>query len=631
MKSAINAIVGVIAILSPVQDVSADTSQVAELSVEPGKVVGQIDEKIYGQFFEHIYHSANGGLWGEMVWNRSFEELPDNVAKYWQSYGDGRGELTGDAFNNDHCLMIESGSGNETGVEQSPFFIEKGQVYHGSLWVRGDARGGLVVRLKDGDKQLAELPLAAPVEDWGEYVFDLLPDGSANNATLQVGIKNEGKIWLDQVSLMSNSARKTGGFRPDLLEAIADLRPPIIRWPGGAYATYYRWKDGIGPQYKRRKFPRYMWGDQDINSLGTDEFIELCRRVRAEPLIVVNIGVEDQGPSRAEFAQEARDWVEYCNGSVASKWGRVRAANGHREPFNVKYWEIDNEVWGMGLEPYCKAAAEFVTAMKTVDPTIKVAVLGGGEQDMKGEKEFNGLKWDTTVIEKCGVYADYISLHYYEHGLFDVGPANYEAYFELLSEVIEKSANPDMKIYCSEWNMLYTNDMRSGLYAGGLLNVFERQSEYFKIGGPALFLRHASAPDWDNAFINFDHYRWFPGCNYIIMKLWRDHYTPNRIELSGDMGKLNAVATKSTDGITLYIKAVNPTDKAIGVRLSVEESFEVESASMQLIAPDSLDANNSLDNPDAVRPVRAKVESLGQQIKFNMPRWSAGVVTIKGR
>ena len=180
--------------------------------------------------------------------------------------------------------------------------------------------------------------------------MELKPTASSDNAELQVGVRGPGKIWLDQVSLMPESWRQAGGFRPDLLQAIAGLRPPVIRWPGGCFASPYRWKDGIGPQHKRGPHPKNMWDDKEVNSFGTDEFIAMCRRVGAEPLIVINIGTPqwNRDVHGQRLPAGGADWIEYCNGPADSKWGKVRAANGHPEPYRVKYWEIDNETWQHG-------------------------------------------------------------------------------------------------------------------------------------------------------------------------------------------------------------------------------------------------------------------------------------------
>ena len=301
------------------------------LTLDPDKVLNRIDEKIYGHFFEHIYHSANGGLWGEMIWDRSFEGT-GSTTEHWKPYGPGKSEpCMENPLNGSRCRRI-SGQEGETGVQQTPLYIRANESYHGSLWCRGEGPAGLVVRLLRGRQTIAQQRLPAPTAEWREYGFEIKADAAADEATIQVGLRGKGLVWIDQASLMSEAARQCGGFRPDLLEAVAQLCPPVIRWPGGSFTSFYRWKDGIGPQYKRRPYPRPMWDDLDVNSLGTDEFIDLCRRVAAQPLVVVNIGVEDRPERRDQYCREACEWLEYCNGPAASTWGQVRAANGHPAP-----------------------------------------------------------------------------------------------------------------------------------------------------------------------------------------------------------------------------------------------------------------------------------------------------------
>jgi alpha-N-arabinofuranosidase len=765
------------------------------ISINPSKVEGRVDEKIYGHFLEHIYHSVNGGLWGELVWNRSFEEatgagrgkwtikddclvqskIADNVklvfgdnqwsdyefsleaqktdgaeaflilfrvlndekfywyniggwgnvqsalekavmgrgwgivgpivrnnietgkwykivvrcegahlqvklddktmldftdqtnphlkgcvglgtwntkAKYrnikvtsldgkilfeglpelkkekigtrfWQFYGKGQASLTEDNPLNSNWCQIISSETNEAGLEQKPFYIRKGEVYNGSIWVRGEAPDGMAAKLLDGDKIIDKVELAAPKNNWSELKFTFKPRVDAKDAMLQVGVKGKGKIWLDQVSLMAKSSEKVGGYRPDLLKAVADIRPPVIRWPGGCFASPYRWKDGIGPQYKRKVYPREIWDDLEINAYGTDEFIRMCKKIGAEPLIVVNIGTRawNDNPNEEEFLQDVLDWIEYCNGPVTSKWGNVRAENGHRKPYNVKFWEIDNETWGMGAENYIAAVRKFAPAMKKADPMIKLAVCGSGGFD---------LEWNRRMIDGCAELIDYLSIHHYENpDIFAKGPYNYERFIHQTGELITKSKNPNLKIYCSEWNA-QSIDWRTGLYAGGVLNAFERCSDVFEMAGPALFLRHLSATAWNNAFINLDYGSWFQAPNYVVMKLWRDHYAPNRISIEGDIKGLNVVATKSQNGKKVYFKVVNPSDNEREVNLTLSNGFKIKKTSMEVVSPGSLDARNSLENPDAVKPVKGKVEMSGQNVKFKLPSLSAAVVTIEG-
>ncbi len=157
--------------------------------------------------------------------------------------------------------------------------------------------------------------------------------------------------------------------------------------------------------------------------------------------------------------------------------------------------------------------------------------------------------------------------------------------------------------------------------------MFERCGDFFEIGGPALFLRHVSASAWDNAFVNFDHTGWFPAPNYVVMKLWRDHYAPHRIAVEGKTGDLNVVATKSEEGKTVCLKMVNPTEAAVTVKANLATGT-IGQVSMQLVAPGDINARNTLDLRDAVKPETVPVEKDGQTLRFILPPISCGVVKI---
>jgi len=148
------------------------------------------------------------------------------------------------------------------------------------------------------------------------------------------------------------------------------------------------------------------------------------------------------------------------------------------------------------------------------------------------------------------------------------------------------------------------------------------------MAGPALFLRHVSASAWDNAFINFDNCTWYPAPNYVVMKLWHEHYAPLLIQVTGDSGPLNSVATKSKDGKKLYYKVVNPGREMVSVELIIKGMLPITSAEMQLITTDSLSARNTLDESNRIHPVPAKVNINGESISFILPPYSVGVISI---
>ncbi|HPU06084.1 MAG TPA: alpha-L-arabinofuranosidase C-terminal domain-containing protein [Thermogutta sp.] len=546
------------------------------------------------------------------------------VAKHWRVFGQGRAFLDDNQpLNSDWSQRLES-QGGETGLEQQPFALKANEWYVGSLWIRGNTEQNPVIRLMNGPDIIAMQSLPRPGEEWQEVPIRLRSTRDVDSATLQIAFRGPGRLWIDQVSLMPESWLKAGGYRPDLLQAVADLQPPVIRWPGGCFASAYRWKDGIGPQAKRRSYPREIWDDIDVNSFGTDEFIEMCRRVGAEPLIVVNIGTPQWNPGANpdEFLQDILDWIEYCNGPADSKWGRVRAENGHPQPYGVKYWEIDNETWGMTAERYAAAVRRIAPLMRAKDPTIKLAACGSGGM---GE---SAHRWNRVIIEQCAELIDYLSIHHYENpDRFADGPRNYEEFFRATGELIARSKNPNLKLYVSEWNAQST-DWRTGLYCGGILNAFERTGNIVGMAAPALFLRHVSATAWDNAFINFDHRKWFPAPNYVVMQLWRRFYLPNRIRIDGDTGRLNAVATASEDGRRVVVKIVNPTEVTHTLRVQ-SAGGRIAAAQAVQVAADRLMARNTLDNPSLIRPQTLQTQLTSEGATVVVPRYGCVIVEME--
>ena len=592
------------------------------LSVDPTHVIRQIDERIYSHFLEHIYHSANGGLWGDVVWNRSFEELPplekgekratNAFARHWEIIGNESVRLdTNQPLNALKSVRI-SATDAPAGVAQKNFCLHAGDTLRGSLWARG--RGTLVVRLGGQEKTLPAL-----AADWKEYPLEFTPVADDSAATLEIVTRGHADVNVDQVSLMADSARATGGFRPDLLAAVTDLHPPIIRWPGGGFVNGYNWKNGIGPQSKRLDKGRRIWDELDPSSFGIDEFITLCRKVGAQPLICVNITTS---PALPNPVQDACDFIEYCNGSATSKWGAIRAANGHPEPYNVKQWEIGNEAWNLGASNYVKIVREFAPAMKKMDPSIQLSACGSGGVNPEGR----GQAWNAQVLDACSDCFDFLSIHIYQNPeSYAKGPENFSKFWRDAGKLIAASKNPRIKLFVSEWNAQCI-DWRTGLYCANMLNHFEEASDLVAMATPALWLRHVSAEKWNNAFINFDNCSWFPAPNYVVMKLWREHFAPNLLAIEGNPGLLNIVATK---GDNLIVKAVNPGTNAVPVVLKVTSSETLGTADFALVNPGSLTALNSLAQPHLIQPAPAPVAVEGRTVRFTLPPISAGVVTVK--
>jgi alpha-N-arabinofuranosidase len=536
-----------------------------------------------GASFAHLNVTSIGG-------EPLFAGVP-TAARHW--YAAGPGEIAVDAsapFNGKQSLRIVSLDA-ESGIEQRGYAVRAGDALRGSLWLTGTGPG-VVVRLVDGGEVLAEQAVGAPGAEWQEFPLLLNPAATAGNATLRIVTRAGSVVKLDQVSLMPDSYRANGGFRTDLTQAVADLHAPILRWPGDGLVQNYRWKDGIGPQARRVGKNAYDW---DPLAFGIDEFLAFAHKVGVEPLIVIPAGSRI-AVERAGFVQDAVDLVAYCNGPRDSGWGKIRAQNGHPEPYRVKYWELRHNLSDMTAAEYVEAVGQFFPAMKSVDPAIRTIADGYLAQ-----------------VPDVAHFVDYLSIEHYDQS----GRLAYE---------IARSNNPKLKLFVSDWNAR-SADWRGGLEAGAILNAMERDAA-IGMAAPTQLLQHISADFPADALIRFDQRSWFPSPDCVVMKLYRDHFAPDLLEIGGDLAGLSATATRTADGESIYLKLVNPADREVAVDVTLRGDFPLLAASMELVAPDNLDARNTLEQPTAVQAVEGKVERAGMSARLRLPRWSVAVVTL---
>ena len=543
-----------------------------------------------------------------------FEGMPADVwipavAPRWKAFGSGIYKLVkGDAVNMDYSQMITTRG--LAGISQGPLNVVEDEAFVGTVYAKGD--GYLSVGLKRDDNVFFEMILGAPGAEWKKYDFEIPAGLTPGEAEFAVLVR-DGTLQVDQVTLSTKSGLALGGFRPDIFEAVKDLHPTCLRWPGGGYVAQYHWQWGIGPQEKRQRWPHWMWMDYDQNCFGTDEFIRFCRAIGTEPVIVVPVGFDRPESEAPQFLEDALAWLRYCNEPATGEWGAKRAENGHPEPYNVKYWEIDNEMWEMGIDKYEDRVRVFSEAMRKVDPSIKIIACGGFQED------------EAFLMRSAG-YFDYLSLHHYEQrNGYAEGPARLGAQYDRYAKMIAACPNPNVKLFISEWN-LNSTDWRTGLFAGGFLNECEKR-DVVAMGAAALFIRRTDAPDWNNAFINFDYKDLFVAPNYQVTDLWYDHFSRYLLDYSGETGDLNVVTTLSENGREVIVKVVNPTEKAFKFTLKGDWKG-VSGAAYEYFAPGSLDAANDMEHKDAVARRHAVPPVEADAVILDVEPLSAGVLTI---
>ncbi len=369
---------------------------------------------ICGNFIESGFGRQVEGMWAEMFFNRSFETRPAYTQAHYGSRGCGPD------------TEVEKQPWWHSGYEEPPWELVPGNpqadwsvTEHVSFW-QGQQAGWLKnesdtqwagfaqrgVHLGKGERYIFSGRLRTGGHPWDRAPGDLsidaeirfYPDGDWSKPILTHTLRNIGKafdrqawtfdnpdyegratfsIWIppqsnlgaDDLSLMP--ASNIDGWRAEVIETSKRVKPRILRWPGGCFASFYHWREGIGERSERRPMASPFWGGLYDNDVGTLEFIRFCRLVGAEPFICVNVLTSD--------ADEAADWVAYCNSPATHPIGKLRKRDGHGEPFGVKIWELDNEASRrFSATQYGQRCVQFARAMKAVDPTIEIAVIGYG-------------------------------------------------------------------------------------------------------------------------------------------------------------------------------------------------------------------------------------------------------------
>ena len=464
-------------------------------------------------------------------------------------------------------------------------------------------------------------------------------------ASIEITARGRSALLIDFVSMMRADVRHDGMFRPDLFRALDDLKPSFIRWPGGSFASTYKWKEGIGPYAARGYHPNTFWGGySDYFGFGTDEFITLCKKMNAEPLITLRAPTTSE-----EDVAYAIDWIHYLNDPATTEMGKLRAANGHPEPYNVKLFQIDNEPMNNGFTP--KSYAEIVNVygprIRAAAPQAKVVACG--------QKRSNDMDWSETVIDLAGQNFDVLGCHNYEYepANFATGVSRIRNYLERLSEYVHNSKYPKIELAVLEWSLQHTYDWRAGLHAAGSLMAYEELSPTLTMTCPALLMRNTTDdPTWTSS-IYHDHVSWFPGGSYPVEKLFSEHYAerflasasgtfrdvPNRSVLFDKIstaipsgwvpGSVDAVATASSDNSRLVIKAVNyqGVRADLLVRLEGTHAPQHGSAVLHTISA-NLTATATMEQPSAIAP-QSKAFPYSREFTIQLEPYSVAVLDIR--
>ena len=635
--------------------VVAQTTQRASITIDARKVENHISPLLYGQFLEFMYEGIKGGLYAELIRNRSFEEPPNviGLSRNWERYPDDRNDdyaLTfqwDDQFaypqqRKEHSLRVEAGDGviERHGIFQPRVPVRSGLEYRGYVWLRTADYDGQITVALEIDSDQGDVYAAANVAriargDWRKYEFSLRPTRSDPLARFAILFPGRGTVWIDQVSLMPADAAP-GGVRRDVFDKIKSLKSAFIRWPGGNVAQDYHWMWAIGPRDERVTWTNLSWKNEpEPSDFGTDEFVMFARALGTEPSITVNV------EGRGATAEEAAAWVEYCNGPATSKYGAMRAANGHPAPFGVKYWEVGNEIWGdwvrghSDAQTYARNYNRYALAMRAVDPSIKLIAVGD-----------NDMNWNRTVLREAGRYIDYLAIHHY-YGRREMRgdalnlmarPLFFERFYAQVEQLLrEHGFAGRIKLAINEWGLDLPSErqysMESALYGARLMNVFERSGEIVEMSAVSDLVN-----GWPGGIIQAGRHGVFVSPLYFVNQLYAEHRgdqllativnspTFNTSGEGTNISYLDAVASRTNKKI--FIKAVNTSrTNDLLTTINIAGATTTARAEVKTLTAPSLAISNNFSRPHAVS-IQTKTLPSGGKFVVTLPKHSVSIIVL---
>ncbi len=557
------------------------------VTIDTSKTGEPVSPYIYGQFIEHLGRCIYGGIWAEMLEDRKFFDTVGAKGSPWKTLGGASAVemVETDSFVGEHTPHIKLSKTASRGIVQAGLGLVKGKSYTGRIILSGGPKAGpVVVKLVWGaepwDSQVVSINTLS--SEYKTYPLDFKAKASTNDGRLEIAAMGEGVLKIGTVSLMPSD--NVNGMRSDTLKLLKDLNSPIYRWPGGNFVSGYNWEDGLGNPDKRPPRKNPAWTGIEHNDFGLDEFIIFCREIDTEPLIVVNSGLGGVESSVAE--------LQYANGSPNTPQGKRRAANGHRQPYDVKWWGIGNEMYGgwqlghMPLEDYVKKNNVFADALRKEDSDIKLVAVGA-----VGE-------WSETMMAECSEHMDLLSEHFYNQSkkglLSHVAqiPASVKRIADAhrrYRKTIPALEGKDIRIALDEWNYWYGPHLygelgvryflRDALGVASGLNEFARNSDIFFMGNYAQTVNVIGCIKTSKTDASF-------ATTGLVLRLFRHHLGTIPVEVTGTPDPLDVFAAWKENRDKLTLSVVNPTDSSWNLSLDVKETRLSPKARLFLIAGD---------------------------------------------
>lgn len=626
------------------------------------KTGAPIQNTMYGIFFEDINYAADGGLYAELVKNRSFE-FPNSL-QGWKTFGNVQVLDDGPFERNPHYVRLtDPGHAHKhTGLDNEGFFgigIVRGEQYNFSVWARSESPVVLRVELVNtasmGENHfVCQQRLTVNGKEWKQYKVTLRPNETLEKATLRIFMETRGgaSVDLEHISLFPADTWKgrEGGLRKDLAQALADLHPGIFRFPGGCIVegtdleTRYNWKNTVGPVENRPlnenrweyTFPHRFYPDYfQSYGLGFFEFFQLSEDIGAEPLPILSCGLACQFQNDDinahvpvdqlnPYIQDALDLIEFANGPATSTWGKVRAEMGHPEPFNLKYIGIGNEQWDA---LYPERLEPFIKAIRKAYPNIKIVGSSGPNSE--------GDQFDYLWPEMKRLGADLVDEHFYRpYEWFLSQGTRYDNYDRKGPKVFagEYACHATGK----KWNHYYAS-----LLEAAFMTDLERNADIVHMATYAPLFAHVEGWQWRPDLIWYDNLHSFRTVSWYVQQIYSQYKGQNVVGLTmngkpvaGQDGQNGLFASAVREGNQIYIKVANTSDKEQQLTFNFnglkKKAVMVASKRVDL-SSDKLYEDNSIEAPVNIVPVENGFDGKGQSIQaaINPLSFSVFVLTIE--
>ena len=632
-----------------------------ELTLKLDQPGASVNPKLYGLMTEEINYSYDGGLYAELIRNRVFKDNPRS-ADHWSlvKEGEAAGSMGLDNRTplNTHLpvsLKLQADrTGKRLGVANEGYWgipVRPKTTYSVSFYAKGSSNT-LTASLEstDGKVIYASAQTAAISGDWKQYRLSLTTGDvkATAEARFVLSVNGPGTYWFDLVSVFPPTYNNTpNGNRPDIMKLLADMKPAFLRVPGGNYlegntiSQRFNWKKTLG-SLEQRPGHQGTWSYRSSDGMGLYEFLKWCEDLKMEPLLAVYAGYSlnrdyfDEPEFLQPFINEALDEIEYVIGDKSTKWGAVRARDGHPEPFKLTYVEIGNEDGFDNSGSYEIRFNLFANAIRSKYPQLKLISTVGGQKD-----------WLSGRFPVPKATPELVDEHYYRNAM---------EMFEIAGQYDSYDRNGP-KIFVGEWATregFPTTNFNSALGDAAWMTGMERNADLVQMScyAPLFVNVNPGGMQWKSDLIGYNALTSYGSPSYHVQKMFSNNLGDKVVPLEASnvptqFKKLNAVdsaagakpkaipamfyaATRDSKTGTVFLKIVNATGTAQPVRLNISGVTSVRSEGTVItIKADKPEATNSITEPEKIVPFTSKLKHAGKNFVHSVPAYSVSVLRLQ--